>query len=146
MKRIGIVHYLPLEYYPPVTNLLDCMVLEEDMKIKVWSCHNVKNRQPYSAGRGIHITRTIFPKASDTRLFRLFKYVIFNLHFFFGLLRFRPEKILYFDTYSVGPVYWYLKFFGKKTELFVHNHEYFDSDWYQNGMAVVKYYHHLEKS
>ncbi|MBI9062176.1 MAG: hypothetical protein JEZ14_09310 [Marinilabiliaceae bacterium] len=47
MSKLAILHYLPLEYYPPVTNLIDYIANErsEDFKrVKVFSCKNVKGR------------------------------------------------------------------------------------------------------
>lgn len=141
-----MVHYMPLEYYPPVTNLLDCLSQEKDLQIKTWSCFNVKNRKEYTSGDQIKISRTTFPKSSDTKLQRFLKYVRFNLNCFWGLVLFQPDKILYFESYSVGPVYYFLKLFGSKTELLIHNHEYFDPEWYKSGMTLVKHYHEQEKS
>ncbi len=63
MFKLAILHYLPLEYYPPVTNLIDYIANErsEDFKkVKVYSCHNTKGRNTYrSADR--EINKTINP-------------------------------------------------------------------------------------
>ena len=50
LKKLAIVHYLPLEYYPPVTNLIDYLAYErknEFDKISIYSSHNVKGRKKY---------------------------------------------------------------------------------------------------
>lgn len=146
MKQIAIVHYLPLEFYPPVTNLLDMMAHEQELQTKVWTCHNHKKRPTYIPKLGVSVSRAIFPNPSDLKILRFLKYLLFNIRCFFGLLIFKPDTILYYESYSVGPVYWYLKFFGTTTELLIHNHEYFDPKWYERGMDVVRYYHKQEKS
>ena len=146
MKKIGIIHYLPLEFYPPVTNLIHLIKGHKDLEIKVWSCVNHKNRPLYPSDDTIRISRAVFPKSSDIRVVRFFKYLLFNINCFIGLIRFNPNKICYFDSYSAWPVYWYCKLFGKNKELFIHFHEYFSPEWYKNGMTLVNYYHKLERS
>ena len=49
-KNLAILHYLPLEYYPPVTNLIDYIANEhsEDFnKVKVFTSKNIKERKEY---------------------------------------------------------------------------------------------------
>ena len=52
---------------------------------------------------------------------------------------------MYYESYSVYPVFLYMKFFGKATKLYIHYHEYEDRESYKNGMKLVKYYNELEK-
>jgi len=145
MKKIAIVHYMPLEYYPPITNMLDVIVNEDTLNVRVWSTKNIKDRIPYSNNKLNKIIRTQFPKPHQNRFFRLFHYIWFNIKVFLELIRFRPDVVFYYETYSVGPVYLYLKFFGKNKKLIVHYHEYFDQAWYNQGMALVKLYYNYEK-
>ncbi len=52
MQKIAIIHYLPLEYYPPVTNLLDYLESNDKYqfdRISIFSCKNVKGRKPYAS-------------------------------------------------------------------------------------------------
>jgi hypothetical protein len=56
----------------------------------------------------------------------------------------KPDIIYYYETYSAWPVYAYLRFFNLKARLFIHNHEYFDNNWYRKGMKLVNWYHRLE--
>lgn len=87
MTKIAIIHYLPLEYYPPVTNLLDTLAGTQGNQfgsIKIFSCHNVKGReiyQPNTTGKlanSITIKRSPFPRDTDKGIIRLFKYIHFN--------------------------------------------------------------------
>lgn len=146
MKKIAVVHFLPLEYYPPTINILDALGNIRKLRIKVWSTNNIKNRSPYTNPNLVNIRRTVFPRPADNRFLRLFYYLWFNLKVFLELIFFNPDKILYFESYSAGPVYWYFKFFGKKKDLFVHYHEYFDQNWYDQGMVLVKKYYNYEKN
>lgn len=145
MKRLAVIHYLPLEFYPPVVNLLIALAGKELFNTKVWTTHNNKQRQVYKNPTLSSVSRTIAPKKSDYKGIRLLKYLLFNFKTFMGLLFFNPEVILYYESYSAGPVYWYLKYFGNNKKLFIHCHEYFDAQWYAKGMSLVKLYHTYEK-
>jgi hypothetical protein len=145
MKRVAVIHYLPLEFYPPIINFLDILSKENELCIKNWSTHNDMNRAIYD-NDNIKISRSSFPQKNDNILLRLLKYFIFNMSCFFGLIVFNPKKIIYFESYSAWPVYWYLKFFGRNKELLIHYHEYFSIIWYKSNMKLVKHYHDLEKS
>ncbi len=154
LKKLAIVHYLPLEYYPPVTNLIDYLAYErknEFDKISIYSSHNVKGRKKYQVSSskyqdaGLKINRSPFPNEKDNSLIRLFEYLHFNLCTLIGLLKLTPNVILYYESYSVLPVYIYTKIFNRKCKVFIHNHEYASKDWYDSTMKLVKYYHKLEK-
>ena len=135
---------MPLEYYPPVTNLLD-IITKHSFVVKVWSTHNINDRAVYFNEKLKNITRSVFPKKDDSILKRFAKYCIFNLSCFLDLVIYRPEVIFYYESYSVFPVFLYLKLFGKGTRLYIHYHEYEDRENYKNGMKLVRYYHKLEK-
>jgi hypothetical protein len=145
VNKIAVIHYMPLEFYPPITNMLDIASMTHDFKIKVWSTNNNKDREIYKCDGLSSVDRTLFPKVDDPSIFRLIKYFIFNINCLIKLIFFRPDKILYYESYSAWPVYWYLKLFSNKAELLIHYHEYFTRDWYKNNMRLVKYYHTLEQ-
>jgi hypothetical protein len=135
---------MPLEYYPPVTNFLN-VIVKHAFFVKVWTTRNTKKRITYHNEKLKTINRSPFPEKSDNVLKRLFKYFCFNISCFIGLVKYKPEAIVYYESYSVYPVFLYMKFFGKATKLYIHYHEYEDQENYKNGMKLVKYYHKLEK-
>ena len=135
---------MPLEYYPPVTNFLN-VIVKHAFFVKVWTTRNTKKRITYHNEKLKTINRSPFPEKSDNVLKRLFKYFCFNISCFIGLVKYKPEAIVYYESYSVYPVFLYMKFFGKVTKLYIHYHEYEDQENYKNGMKLVKYYHKLEK-
>ncbi|CAM3475363.1 hypothetical protein [Aequorivita lipolytica] len=145
MKKIAVVHYLSVEFYPPAMNFLNISSEEKDLKIKVWTTHNNKKRKIYRNVAIDNISRTAAPNLAENATIRVFKYALFNIKCLLGLLFFKPDKILYFESYSVWPVYWYLKLFNKKAELLIHYHEYFSLEWYETGMRLVKKYYQWER-
>lgn len=144
MKKIAVVHYMPLEFYPPITNLLDVMTTSQ-LNVSVWTSENNKNRTPYRNNKLNQITRCSFPASKDNSLIRLLKYFWFNLTCFFGLIKYNPDVVIYYESYSVFPVYLYSLLFGKKKEFFIHYHEYESPKEYKKGMKLVQFYHRLEK-
>ncbi|WP_405606321.1 hypothetical protein [Polaribacter sp. Asnod1-A03] len=145
-KKLAVIHYLPLEFYPPVTNLLNCISESNNVIVQVFSTKNNKGRKPYKNKSLDNIYRVAAPKEKENIILRLFKYMLFNLSVFFKLCFLRPDSILYYESYSVGPVYWYYRLFGKKTKLYIHYHEYASSKWYERGMKLVKMYHKQEQT
>ncbi|RCW90252.1 glycosyltransferase family protein [Winogradskyella arenosi] len=144
MKKIAVIHYLPLEYYPPVTNFLDVIGKEKGVKVKVWSTKNVKNRSIYTNSGLSNISRAPLVNPKTHIAFRLLKYLFFNINCLIGLIVLNPKRVLYYESYSAWPVYWYMRVFGKYKELYIHHHEYFNKEWYKKGMKLNRLYHKFE--
>lgn len=142
--KLAVIHFMPLEYYPPVTNFLNFICGKAKQRTRVWSCSNIKNRNTYQKNK-IHIIRTSFPDVNQFLLIRLMKYWIFNINTLLGLIAYRPDNLLYFESFSVWPVYVYLKYVNHTSSLFIHYHEYSSPEWYAHGMRLVKWYHKFEK-
>jgi hypothetical protein len=144
MKKIAFVHYMPLEFYPPITNLLDILPTS-DVKVQIWSTKNNKGRPTYTNDQIGKISRASFPNSNDPIVLRLFKYAWFNIKCFMGLLIYNPAVIIYYESYSAYPVYLYYLIYRNRKKYLVHHHEYESPEDYDKGMKVVKYYHALEK-
>ena len=143
MQKIAIVHYLPIENYPPITNLLNFVSENKIAKYCVYTTRNTKDKNNYSI---INVTVNRFKSVGSIKnsLLRLLTYYNFNVKVFLKLIWQNPEIVLYYESYSAMPVYWYIKLFGKDKKLWMHTHEYFPKDWYETGMKTVKYYHKKE--
>lgn len=143
MTRLALIHYQPLEYYPPVMNTLNYLGDSGEILIKVFTSNNNK-RNAYSHDK-LKIARFPFPNNSANKLSSLAMQVLFNAGTFIYLIFYRPQKILYYETYAAFPVYLYSKFINRKVKVFIHFHEYFPPEWYATGMKLVEYYHKLEE-
>jgi len=145
LKKIAIIHWLPLEYYPPVTNLLDYLSKNSEARYVAFSSDNLKRRKPYF-NDVILIVRYPFPVSQENIIFRLWKYLLFNIGVLIRLIIFKPEKILYFEPHSAGAVYWYRKFFNTKSTILIHYHEYYEpAQFERRGMRLVKRFHQYER-
>lgn len=157
MTKIAILHFLPLEYYPPVTNFIDTLLSHPSKRvnsIRIFSSTNTKRRKAYQIKQSkqkpantysIKIKRTPFPETQDKVVLRIVKYAFFNLYSLFGLIKQRPNNILYYETISAWPAYIYSRFFNRNCRIFIHNHEYADKNWYATTMKQVRYFYRLEK-
>ena len=138
---ISIVHYNPIEYYPPVHNLIKYLDLR--LKIVVHSTYpnNVTIPNKYS---GVKILR--FSKFRSKTLFmRYFNFFLFTLKSFAYLLRDSPKVILYFETWSCLPVFLY-KIIRPRTSILVHHHEYTSSvDIKNSPSSQLKFLYKIEK-
>jgi hypothetical protein len=144
-KKITVVHFYPLEYFPPVTNLLDYFTLKSsDISITAYSTYNDKNRKEYK-NKKMKLRRYALPKIKDHKLIRGLKYVSFYFGSLFHLILEKPDSIIYYESISSWPVYIYVKYFNKKCKIFIHYHEYASPAWYSKYMKLVRYFHRLER-
>lgn len=145
MKRVFIVHLLPLEYYPPVTNLLDILGADEQVKTAVYTTHNNKHRPVYSHQQ-VEIYRSTYPAYVKNKLQKIWAYGRYVMGPLWHLLRFQPDAVMYYEPHSAMPVYIYKKLMNRKARIFIHNHEYYATeDFKKPAMAAVRFFHLLER-
>jgi len=146
MGKVFIVHFQPLEKYPPVMNLIRYMtrVSSGSTEIHVVSTEGEEGKQLFGAD-GVVIHRLGKFSRTWTRLQRLKFYLQFNFKGLALLLKYKPGKVLYYETLSGGPPGLYRSFFNKDCQLFIHYHEYTSPEEYRHGMFVNRWLHALEK-
>ncbi len=131
MKKIAIIHYQPIEKYPPIMNFI------HNLEIKNISCKVfTTNSQINWFNSKFNIYR--LGSFSKNAVVRYCTYVNYNLVTFLQLLFYKPTKIIYYETYSSLPVYWYKRLF-KATPIFIHFHEYVSPEEKQQSSCYVKY-------
>jgi hypothetical protein len=139
-KPVIVLHFSPLEMYPPVMNLLR-YVSEEGSK-RQWKVITtdlpVKDSGRFSAP-GISILRRGISGKDISRIKRLFSYLKFNLSAVLIILQCRPGSILYFETLSCLPAFFCRSLFKKKTKLLIHYHEYVSSEEIKAGSSFFRY-------
>jgi len=142
---IVIIHFQPLELYPPVCNLVNYLALNSNDRIIVITTENKKAKkfQSYkNNSKQVVIKRTsaIVP-ASRLRLFRYFFFYVNTLRL---LLKYAPQSVLYFDSISSCPALIYKKIKGSKVKLLTHYHEYCSPVEYAENMFLTKAMHRQE--
>jgi hypothetical protein len=134
MKKISIIHILPLENYPPILNLIK--YLSNDIAIDCVSTSS-KNFTEFKYNNTT-IKRYNIPNSNP--VFRLLAYLSFYLRTFFFLLKSKPKNVIYYETLSALPV-WLYKFLYSDVSVFIHYHEYVSPIEYKNGMLINKVVH-----
>ena len=142
--RLAVVHWFPIEYYPPVTNLMNLFGRNTHFAISCYTSHNAKNRSAFT-NEACRIHRYKFPQPGQSLPIRLFSYLAFPLAVLVRLLWLRPAVILYVEPQSVMPVFLYT-LLARRCRILIHNHEYHDQHQFlRPGMRLVRLYHWLEK-
>jgi hypothetical protein len=117
-ENISIVHFQPLEVYPPVMNVINSMVLQS------FNAQVISTPCSYGScftNNNIELLR--INRRFGNLLGRYFWYLQFAIQGFWNILKFRPNVILYYESYSVFPVFLY-SFLFTDTRIFIHYHEY----------------------
>lgn len=134
MSNISIIHFLPIEHYPPVQNLIEFISTKNQV-----SCYSTfSQKHAIFSNEKVSIKRFKFFKKID--------YLKFYYSTFIGLLRDKPDFILYYDTINAPMAWLYKKLISKRVKVCVHYHEYVSPEEYDNGMKLNKFiYKFIEK-
>jgi hypothetical protein len=146
-ERICIVHFLPLEKYPPAVNFLRYLAdnVQGNTEIHVLTMYPEHDKKTVEVDN-IHIHRLIKWPASVSRHQRLGLYLKFNWLSTRFLFSYKPQVVLYYESLSAGAPCLYKLFFPSRCRLFIHYHEYVSPEEYRNGMVINRWLHKLEKS
>ena len=130
--KIALVHFQPLDNYPPVMNCIRDMEEAKVSELKIFSSRSKKNW--FSSSYPIYRLGNY----TTSRWSRYWTYLYFNFACFFFLCYYRPKKVLYYETYSSWPVYWYKKLFPS-VDVFIHFHEYVSEKEKKESTSYFKY-------
>ncbi|MBS1541755.1 MAG: hypothetical protein JSS73_13975 [Bacteroidetes bacterium] len=147
MKKLVILHFGPLEWYPPVQNVVQVLAGEPFFdRIVVITTHSQSYLPLFSlSSERVVIHRLGYSGGRMNKLKRLFYYGWFYLVSLWLLLKTRPAQVLYFETLSSWPAYIYKRFFFRNCRIFIHYHEYVTPQEYNRGMKLLSYFHRLEQ-
>lgn len=144
MDKLFVVHYLPIDYYPPVLNLINTLEDKIIIFVSTMRKSNVLSELKYKKAKIYHI---IHENKSDSSLKILLKYFLFSLFSLIYLIQKKPDVVLYYESVSAFPVYLYKRFFNKSVKLCIHYHEYMTPAEYNlPGRRLAKFNHRLETS
>jgi len=147
MKGLVVIHFQPLEAYPPVMNMVDFISTKKSFdSIVLASYYNNKSIKEFSVdSEQVKILRFGRFGEGQNLFIRLFSYVLFYTLSLYKLIVLNPSCILYYETLSALPVYLYKRYINSKVSVFIHYHEYVSKMEYEQGMKLVRYIHKREK-
>lgn len=144
MIKLFVIHYYPIEYFPPVINLLT--TLHNKASLIVVSTQKSNSLTEFS-DEHIPVYRPIKEDRKVSSLLRLIKYCFFVSVSLWRLIREKPDVILYYESISALAPYLYKRFWRRSVKVCVHYHEYMTKDEYDRpGMKISKYNHKRETS
>ena len=128
---IVVLHFQALEKYPPILNFIRDLERDGIKEVSVLSTHCKKN--------WFHSSSTLlrFGIIGSSKWSRYATYFIFNLIALCYLLIKRPSKVVYYETLSCWPVYWYKKI-RPNSKVFIHFHEYTSYEEKKKSSAYYK--------
>jgi hypothetical protein len=141
MIKLAIIHFQPLEKYPPIVNLLNYLS-ENQIPAVVFTTRPPHTFEPYK--NDFHQIKR-FPSINGASRLRILHYLAFYLGSILHLIKARPSHLIWMETLSSFPaiIYSFLRY--KKPKLFVHYHEYESPFEIQNGMFLSRLFHKMEE-
>lgn len=144
--RLAIIHELPLEYYPPIANLVKFATQSPDIDLSVYSSHNTRGRTELSNSVA-KIWRPSNKLQKQRGIVRVYERFRWHVQVARKISKLSPDALLYFEPHSALAAYLYYKLFGGKAKLFIHHHEYYTTaDYRQPQNKTIRLFHRLETS
>jgi len=146
-RPVIIIHFQPMELYPPVMNMIDFIHKQYQAKkvIVVTSSCNIDLEKFNLKGSNIVFKRVARLEKQQGSYTRYFNYFLFYVRCLLLLLKNKPSAVLYYETLSSFPAWIYKKFINKKLPVFIHYHEYTSPSEYKKGMKMNHFFHKREK-
>lgn len=142
MNKVAIIHFSPIEKYPPILNLLDSITEKSPKTMYKVYTQKWYNGDIYNSNnKNIKIVRPTTNKKVN-KVSSVISFFFFNVIVFFDLVFSRIKIILYYESISTLPAYWYSKICNYK--LLIHYHEYTSPEEYKKNSKLVKWLHKKE--
>jgi hypothetical protein len=142
-QQVAIVHFSPIEQYPPVQNLIRISAAAKGAHVSVHTTRDNYGRC-WNYGGSSQVHRYSNP-AGKRPWKRVLAYLHFHFGTFFRLMMGRAESIIYIEPSSSLPVFLYT-LINKDCRIFIHHHEYHSPDQFlRPGMRLIRCFHWLER-
>jgi hypothetical protein len=142
--KIAILHWFPLEQFPPAQNLIDTLSSSKHFDILCCTTRRPSDDKLFK-NYGVAIRRTIFPSIDKILSRRIFRFLIYHIVCFFSVLLYRPKVLLYYEPHSALAACFCL-FLNRRCRLLIHYHEYREPRHFlDRGNSLARLGHWLEK-
>lgn len=145
-QRVAVVHFNPIDKYPPAVNLVRYLAGQKDGKSGIYVITTrAENTHWHLKIPGVIINQLVFFNSKLGKGQRILKYIAFNLKALYRLYLFRPDTVLYYETLSAWAPGIYIKWINTSARLFIHYHEYTSPEEYKSEMILNRWLHRMEK-
>jgi hypothetical protein len=147
MDSILILHFSPLELYPPIQNLLGQLdKSSQNVNVRVITTRaSGVDLPPFTLhSNRIKIVRYGKSGRIPNLVARYLNYLKFHLGAIFDLFTYKPSRVLYFETLSSLPVVIYKALLRTSAKVYIHYHEYTSPKEYQ-AVKFMGFLHRFEK-
>jgi hypothetical protein len=134
-KKIAIIHFQPIELYPPVMNMIRFL---EEKKIAISGIYTTTTSRKISKVFSTEAKVFRLGKEQEIGLKRYLQYLKFNVLSIFSLFMSRPSIIIVYEYYSVIPAFVYTTLFRKSVSA-IHFHEYLSKEEIKKGSVYLKF-------
>lgn len=144
MKKLTVIHNLPIDYYPPAFNLVKVAVEKGVDVTVVTTCPQIGFK--VDMNKKVKVITPIKERRGGNSVIYLLKQIYFVLYALSVLIRLHPDVILYYETSSALAPYLYHKLCNRKTKICAHYHEYTPlNDFKLPGMRFQRLAQLIEK-
>lgn len=141
-KNLFVVHFRPIENYPPVQNFLN-YAAGSDLIEKIFCFTSYGNLPTIDISDKVELRRR--SKSTGDKLSLWMGYLNFTWSTLRSLIASKAQEIICYETISLLPVYLYLRLFRSSARVYLHFHEYKTLEEYKNGGALERYLYRAEK-
>jgi len=147
MAGYTIIHFQPIEKYPPASNFIRLLAAGSSLQNKVRLITTDPGNGTLKIDiPGVQIHRVAKLRTAMSRASRMILYIRFLISSILLLSWQRPSTLLYYETLSAGAPLIYKRLLNPSCRLFIHYHEYTSPDEYTSGMILNRWLHRLELS
>lgn len=143
-KQLVIFHFLPIELFPPILNIIDYIATQKDKKysITLYTTHANKTVKEFNCD-GVTIIKFKGINPNDNGVVKLFKYFGIYFNVLKQLFQLKPKHLIYFETLSSLPCVIYKQYY-KNVILYAHYHELVTLKELNKGRTLNKLLNKLE--
>lgn len=132
------MHVLPLELYPPATNLLDLLSSQPGFDVRAWTSRNARDLIAWSSS-SVATRRLVHPGRAIPLPFRIPGYLGWHLRAAAEIARWKPDVLISVEPHSALATWAYYSIFRGNARLFIHHHEYYaPEDFHAPGMRLLR--------
>lgn len=146
MIKIVVIHFQPIEYYPPVLNLVRTIGAKiDEVNIDVLTTEPDRLNSFFEADKSVIHRLTKFDGV-QRKWARKWRIIKFYFSCFFKLTSINPHKIVAYETNSILPGLLF-KIIKRNVSLYLHLHEYTDKKQLQvNETLLMRVMDFIEKN